>query len=139
MHLSLLVVSQRILLQLVYHHLVGNDHIIRPSRFNHEFKDIEQLAGITTTISQQGTLLLQFNMLFPQFHILRNGTVQQSFQIFLFQRFQDIELTSGEQRPDDFERRILRCSTNQGNDSFFYRSQERILLTLGESVNLIYK
>ena len=65
--------------------------------------------------------------------------MQKPFKISLFERFENIELTSGQQRPNHLERRILGGSTYQRNNTLLYRTQKRILLTLGETVNFINK
>ena len=65
--------------------------------------------------------------------------MQQGQQVSLIQRFQHIDLATREQRPDHFERGILRGGTNQGHDSCLHRIQQRILLRLAETMNLINK
>ena len=139
MHLALLIISQRILLQLFLYHLIGDNHFIAACRFHHQFQDIEQFPGITATEAEHGCGFLQLNLLLLEFHILGDGTLQESLQVFLLQRFEHIELATGKERTDDLERGIFRGCTNQGDNTLLHRPQQRVLLTLGEAMNLINK
>ena len=139
MHLALLIVSQRILLQLFLYHLISDNHFLAASRFHHQFQDIEQFPGITATEAEHGCGFLQLNLLLLEFHILGDGTLQESLQVFLLQRFEHIELATGKERTDYLERGIFRGSTNQGDNTLLYRPQQRVLLALGEAMNLINK
>ena len=139
MHLALFIISQWILLQLFLYHLIGDNHFLAASRFHHQFQDIEQFPGITATEAEHGCGFLQLNLFLLEFHILGDGTLQESLQVFLLQRFEHIELATGKERTDDLERGIFRGSTNQGDNTLLHRPQQRVLLTLGEAVNLIYK
>ena len=68
-----------------------------------------------------------------------DGTVEQFQEILLLQRLEHIELTAREQRAYHFERGILGSGTDKCDDAFLYGTQERILLRLGETVNLVNK
>ena len=50
MHIPLLVISQRILLQTFLHNLISNDNSVTSCYFYDEFKDIEKFPGISTAI-----------------------------------------------------------------------------------------
>ena len=139
MHLALLIISQRILLQLFLYHLISDNHFIAACRFHHQFQDIEQFPGITATEAEHGCGFLQLNLLLLEFHILGDGSLQEPLQVFLFQRFEHIELATGKERTDYLERGIFRCSTNQGDNALLHRPQQRVLLALGEAMNLINK
>ena len=82
---------------------------------------------------------LQLNLLLLEFHILGGGSLQEPLQVFLFQRFEHIELATGKERTDYLERGIFRGSTNQGDNTLLHCPQQRVLLTLGETMNLINK
>ena len=73
---------------------------------------------------------MQFDITLLQFHILRNGSMQQLQQIVFLQRLQRIELTTREQRTNHLERWVLCCCTNKRHRSLLYRTQERVLLRL---------
>ena len=60
-------------------------------------------------------------------------------QFLLTQRFQHIYLAAAEQGTVYFKRRIFRCCTDQGYDSFFHSTQQRILLTFIKPVDFIDK
>ena len=139
MHIALLVVSQRILLQLFFHHLIGDDHLVGASRFHHQFQDIEQFSGIATAEAEHRAGFLQLNLLLTEFHILGDGTLQESLQVVFFKRLEHIKLAAGEQRTDYLERRVLGGGTNQGDDAFLHGTEQGVLLTLGKAVNLVYK
>ena len=138
-HIALLVVSKGILLKLFFYHLVGDDHLIRFCRFHHQFQDIEELPGIAAAEPEHRRSFLQIDLLLREFHVLGDGTLQESLQIFLFQGFEHVELASGEQRTDYLERGVLGGGTNQGNDALLHCAQQGVLLTLGEAVDFVYK
>ena len=94
MHLAVLVVSQRILLQTLLHHPVGYHNIVARLSPDDEVKDIQQLPSITPAITQDSPRLTQFDVPPLQFHILRHRSLQQLQQVILLQRFQHIELTA---------------------------------------------
>ena len=68
-HLAVLIVGQRILLQACFHQFVGDDHIAI-LRLHHQFQDIQQFTGIATAIAQQSIGLFQLNISFTEHHIL---------------------------------------------------------------------
>ena len=68
-----------------------------------------------------------------------DGAVEQFQEVLLLQRLEHIELTAREQRTDHFKRGILGSGTDECDDALLYGTQERILLRLGETVNLVNK
>ena len=86
MHLSILVIRQRILLQTLGHLLIRNHHGsgIR-IRLHHQFQYVQQLAGIASRKAEHGIRLLQLYLLFFQYHVLCDGIMQQFQQILLLQ------------------------------------------------------
>ena len=128
MHLPVLIIGQGILLQTVLHHLVSNNHLSLRCSFHYEFQDVQQLPGVTTTIAQHGTCLLQFYLPFFQDAILMDGPVEQLQQIVFLQRLQHIELTAREQRTDHLKRRIFRGGADQCHDALLHCPQQGILL-----------
>ena len=54
MHLSVFVVGKRILLQAFCHHLIGDDDGISGFGRNNEIQDVEQFAGVSTTVAKHG-------------------------------------------------------------------------------------
>ena len=85
MHLSVLVIGQRILLKSADDKFIRDFHLIAIGRIHHEFKYVEQLAGITSAIAKDGSCFLQRNLPFFQKNILGNGTVEQLQEVVLFQ------------------------------------------------------
>ena len=139
MHIALLVVSKGILLKLFFYHLVGDDHLIRFCRFHHQFQDIEELPGIASAEAEHRRGFLQIDILLREFHVLGDGTLQESLQIFLFQGFEHVELASGEQRTDNLERGVLGGRRILKKDALLHCAQQGVLLTLGEAVDFVYK
>ena len=137
-HLAVLVVGQRILLQTRQNQLVGNDDIAR-LRLNNQLQDVQQLTRIAATESQQGVSLAQLDMTLLENHVGLDGTLQQLQQIVLLQRLQHIQLTARQQRTNHLERRILGRCTYQRHDAPFYSPEQRVLLRLRETVNLVDK
>ena len=117
MHLSILVVGQRILLKSVGHHRIRNLYGLFFLGFYHEFKNIQQFPCVSTGIPQHGVGLQDTDVLFLQYHILGQSQVQQFQQVLLLEGFQHIQLTPGEQRTNHFERRILGSGANQRHDT----------------------
>ena len=77
MHLSILVVCQRILLQPFGHHFIGDDNSLFRFRLHNEFQYIKQLAGVSTGETQHGRCFFQFNFAFFQYGIRGDGTLQK--------------------------------------------------------------
>ena len=68
-----------------------------------------------------------------------DGMMGKRNQIFVLQWLEDIDLTTGQQGGNDFERGVLRRGTDEGDDALFHRSQQRVLLALRETVYLVDK
>ena len=139
MHLSILVVCQRILLQPFGHHFIGDDNSLFRFRLHNEFQYIKQLAGIPTGEAQHSCGFFQFNLTFFQYRVCTNGTFQKFQQIFFLQRFQHIKLAAGQERTNHFERRVLRGGTDECHRTVFHCSQQRVLLRLAKPMNFIDK
>ena len=139
MHLAILVVCQRILLQTGFYIAVGNDNLRLLRSLYHQFQDIQQFTRVAAAIAHQSTRLLQYDVLLAQFDILGDSSVEQFQQVVFIQRFQHIQLTSRQQWAYHLERRILRRSTYQRDDALLDSSQQRVLLRLREAMYLVYK
>ena len=138
MHLAVLVVGKRVLLKTVHHHLVGYDHVATLG-LNNKLKNVEQLARVASAVSQYGVGLFQLYVSAAQLHVLSDGAVQQFEKVILVERLQNIQLTAREQRPYDFKRRILCRRTYKRNNAPLYRTEQRILLRLAETMDLVDK
>ena len=57
MHLAVLVICRRILLKALLDRIVGKDHRRLRVTLYHQFKDIEKLARIATTVTHDGCCL----------------------------------------------------------------------------------
>ena len=77
MHLTILVVGQRILLDAFRHQLVGDDDRILLFGLNNKFQYVEQLACVAPTETQQVGGLSQLNLAFLQFNVFGNGVIEQ--------------------------------------------------------------
>ena len=78
MHLSFLVVSQRILLNTLCNFLIGNLNVfILTFCFNNQFKDVQEFPCITSGIAEDGTCFLDLNMFFTEEIVFRNGVVKE--------------------------------------------------------------
>ena len=136
-HLAFLIICKRVLLQARHNHLVVYHYLIAGTRLNDELQDVEQLAGVATAIAQQGVGLLQLDIKLREFNVGCNCAVEQLQQVFLLQRFQDIQLTAREQRAYHLERRVLCGGTYERDDAPLHSAEQRILLRLAETVNLV--
>ena len=95
MHFTVFVVGQRILLQQVHHHFIGNHQVFVGGRcLSNQLQDVEQFACVASAVAQHGTRFLQFNMALAQLSVFGESTVQQSEQVVAFQRFEHIELAA---------------------------------------------
>ena len=139
MHLTVLVVSQRVLLKTIHHNLVCNHDFIPYFSLHRQFQDIQKFTGIASAVSQQGSRLLQLDILLLQDCVFVDGSVEQFQQIVFFERLEHIELTTRQEWTDDLERRILRRGTYQGDDTLLHSPQQGVLLRLRETVDLVYK
>ena len=138
MHLAVLVVGQRVLLQSVDHQLVADDNLlVAILRLDYKFENVEQLACVATAIAKHGAGFLQDDFPFLQLHIGLDGSVQQLQQVVLLQWLQHIELTAREQRAYHLERRILCRCPDERDDAFLNGTEERVLLRLAETMYLV--
>ena len=138
MHLSVFIIGQRIGLQAAFDKFVCDDDVVAGC-FDHQIKNVQQLSGIAPTISQKRPTLFQFNMLFLQFYIRGDCPIDEPEQIILFKGFQHIKLATGKQWPNNLKRRIFGRCSYQRDDATLNGSQQRVLLRLAETMNLIYE
>ena len=57
--------------------------------------------------------------------------------MFFTKFFQNIDLTPGEERGDDFKGGILGSGSDKGNNAFFHSAQQSILLGFAKAMDLI--
>ena len=67
------------------------------------------------------------------------GSVDEFQQVVLLKRLEYIQLASRQQWTYHLERGVLGCGTYQRYYTLLYRSQQRVLLRLRETVYLVYK
>ncbi len=89
-----------------------------------EFEDVEEFAGIASALAQHGSRFLQFYLLVFEKDIAGDGVVQELEEVVFAERFQHIDLASGEERTDDLERWVLGGGTNEGDDTLFHSSEQ---------------
>ena len=136
-HLAVLVVGKGVLLQPLLHDAVGDgDRAVRRG-IDDQLEDVQQLAGVAAAVTQQGIRLVQVDMPFLQFRVLRHRPVEQRQQVVLLQRLKHIELAAGEQRPYHLERRVLRRRPDERHRPLLHGAEQRVLLRLGEAVDLV--
>ena len=138
MHLAVLVVGQRILLQTLRHQVVGNDErFALAHRFAQQIQDVQQFAGIATAEAKQGIGFPEFYLQVLQHDVFLYRTAGQFQQVVAPQALQHIHLAAAQQGTDDLERRVLRGGTNQRDDALLDGSQQAVLLRLRETVDFI--
>ena len=76
MHFSILIVSQRILLQTFGNYLISNDHRIIGFGRNYKVQNIKQFTRISTTIAEHGSRFFQFDFTLFQNMVGGDGTLQ---------------------------------------------------------------
>ena len=81
-HLTVLIVCKRVLLQTLIHDFIGYYNLIGTFGLNHQLKDVEQFAGIASRETQDGCSLLEFYVTLLEQDIGLNGTVQKLEQVF---------------------------------------------------------
>ena len=137
MHLAVLVVGQRVLLQAFGHHVVGDDDGVVCFRLDNQFQYVEQLTGVSSAVAQHGGSFLQLDVAFTQDMVGCQCPLKQFQQVFLFERLQYINLAARQQRADDFERGIFCGGADQCHDALFDSTQQRVLLRLAETVDFV--
>ena len=125
-----------VLLQARLHELIGDDDVAT-LRLHHELEHVQQLACVAAAVSQEGARLFQFDVALLQVDVGREGAMEQSQEVVLLQRLKHVELASGQQGSDDLEGRVLRRGAYQGDNAALDGSEERVLLGLRETVNLV--
>ena len=137
MHLAALVVGCGVLLQTL-HDLPIRD-LDRPLRLGRDdqVEDVEQLSRVPTGVAHQRVGLPDLDRSLAQHHVLADRPTDERQQVFLFQRLQDIDLTTRKQRTDHLERRVLRRGPDERHHARLDGVQQRILLRLAEAVYLV--
>ena len=59
---------------------------------------------------------------------MRDGPVQQLLKVGLVERLEDVELTTGQQRTDDLEGRVLGGGTDECDDALLDGAEQRVRL-----------
>ena len=120
-HLSLLVVGQRILLQPFYHYLVVDHHRLPVGGgLLYEVEDIEELAGIAPREAEEGVGALHLHIALAEHLVGGDGAVEERAQLWLLQRFERVDLRTRQQRAYDLKRRILRGGADEGHGAIFH-------------------
>ena len=134
--LAVLVVEGDVLLQAVGDVLVGDRQFAlrRPGQY---VEDIEQLAGVAAREFEQRTRLLHFDLACFQFRVGRQRPVEQRLQVFVLQRFEDVDLATAQERRDHLERRVFGRGAYECHDALLDGSQQRILLAFVETVDFV--
>ena len=128
MHLPFLVVGHRVLLQAFGDAGIVNDDGTLGGGIGEQVDDVEQFARIATGKAQQCFGFAHFKFAFAQHHVVVEGMVEQLEQVGLAERFEHIDLTTGEQRANHFERGVLGRGADQRDIARLDGGQERILL-----------
>ena len=76
MHLALLIVGKRILLQHSLNALVGDDDRVILSRLGDQLEDVKQLARIAARVAQHGACFFQFDVFLTEYYIFRDGMLK---------------------------------------------------------------
>jgi hypothetical protein len=123
-HLSVLIISQRILLQTLLHLFVCDYDFAVWLGIDHKFQNIQQLSGIAAAISHHGGSFLHIYFALLQFFVVMYGVVYEFCQIFFLERLECIYLTARKQRTYYLERRILRGCADKCYRSVFHGSEQ---------------
>ena len=132
-HLAVLVVCQRVLLQALCHELVGYD----VGLVGHEFEYVEQFSGIAAAISHHGARLTQLYGAFLQVRVGVYHPLCQLHEVVLVERIEHIHLAAAEERTYDFERGVLGRGTYECHHSSLHSTEQRVLLRLREPVYFV--
>ena len=136
---AVLVIHKGILMQLALDGLVVYNNGAFPQSIDHQFKDIEQFAGVASAVSDKSVRFLQGNIPLAKIIICGQRPVKQRFQVRPFQGFEHIDLATGKKRGNDLEGRILGGRPDKSDRSFLDGSEKGILLRFGEAMNLVDK
>ena len=99
---STLIVCQRVLLKSFGYDGVRDNHLVRSVSLYHQFKNIQQLAGVSSAIPEHGIRFAKFDMFRFQYDISFHSLVQQSnrssfvrfFKTYNWQRDKSGRMTS---------------------------------------------
>ena len=80
-HLTVLIVCKRVLLQTLIDDFIGDYNLIGTVGLNHKLQYVEEFAGIASRETQYGCSLLEFYVTLLENDIGLNGTVQQFEQV----------------------------------------------------------
>ena len=128
------------MLQTVGHHgIVDDEWLAFGGGVGNEVDDVEQLAGVAAGVAEEGSRLAHVDLAFLQLFVALQGPVEKLLQVGDVERFEHIDLTAGEERAYDFERRVFGRGTDEGHRAVFYGAQQRVLLRLVEAVYFIDK
>ena len=137
-HLAVLIVGQRILLQTLRDDGVRHlDVALLGSSLEDEFHDVQQLAGIASAIAQQGHGLAYVPCALAQLLVLCDDSLHECEQVVPLQWFQHIHLAAAQQGADDLEGGILRSGADEGDHALLHSPQKRVLLRLGEAMDFV--
>ena len=104
MHLTVLVVDCDVLLQALGHAAVVDDYgVAAELGVDHNFKYVEQLAGVAAALPQQRLLLLYLHVPFLEHHVLAHGPLKQQVEVFGVERLQHEDLAARQKWSDDLE------------------------------------
>lgn len=138
-HLSLLVVCQRVLLYALSHKGIRDFYRVGRGRFYYELQDVEEFSGVTAGIAQQCSGLFKPYFVCFQFSIGSDSPLKQLLKVALVKALQCKQLTTREKRTNYLKGGIFGGGSNEGYDTSLYGTKERVLLRLGETVDLVYK
>jgi hypothetical protein len=143
MFLAGFVVAQDFLLQHLFQQLFGNllcPAWLRFGALHAKFENVVRGARVAIRKSRHAeqNFLLDLNGLISQPVLLVcESTPQQFDNLRRGQRIEHVDLSSGEQRRDDLERRIFRRRANEQNVTRLDIRQKCVLLSLVEAVHFI--
>src|SRR5574344_1143764 len=138
MHLSVFVIDGDIVLQTFGNSLIVNDDRVLPKGgIDNDFKYVEQLSRIASTLAEQGIRLNHLNIPLAQYDIFPDGTVEEFLKVFNLQRLKHKDLAAREQGSYDLERRVLGGRADKNKSPCFNGPQKSILLAFVKTVNFI--
>ena len=140
MHFSLFIIGHRVLLQTVgYDRVVYDKRFIGRSGIGYQVDDVEQLPRVAAGIAEESRCFPYVDISFLQLFVGFHRTVEKMLQMRRIKGFKYVNLTAGEQRAYDFERRVFGRCSDKSYRTIFDCSQQRVLLGLVETVYFVDK
>ena len=102
-----------------------------------EVKDIQELAAVSSCITQQGAGLLHLDFSLRDDGVFLQDTFHQAQQVVVAKRLEGIDLATAQQGANHLERRVLGGGTDECDDTTLDGIEQRILLRFREAMDFV--